>query len=339
MTKRPSAGPGQGQGPVVAIVAASSPLTFPGASNRLRRSIAFLEASGRRVIIDQSCFVHGDGPASRRARANALNRTFEDPDIDLVMSAVGGDGATDIVGLLNFELLKQHPKYLVGYSDFSAVLLGAHAAAGLVAIDGPSALPQLGGDPGLASWSLDHLSEVLRCRTEALTIEGPGEIETERGDWQVGADPMRARPERAVPVVSGEAEGPLIVANLEILTRLAGTRFCPDLEGAVLLIEHGDGASAAQVCDQLASLAARDVFDAISGLGVGTCAMANTDAVAAVHQWISMAQTRGMLAEMPVAVGLPFGHTSPRASLPIGEQARFDVDAEASILLMPKPTR
>jgi muramoyltetrapeptide carboxypeptidase len=119
----------------------------------------------------------------------------------------------------------------------------------------------------------------------------------------------------------GDAAGPLVPANLSVLTSLVGTRFLPDLTGAVLVIEDV-GEAAYRVDRYLNQLLHSGCLARLAGLVYGQFTEGD-DA-----QWLPAVfadfarQIRG-----PVVAGLEFGHGFPSLSLPVGRLARLEASA------------
>ena len=104
-------------GDLVAIVAPSSPFDV----ERYRLGRAFLETRYRvRVrddVLSRSGYLAGD---DERRRAE-LHDAMIDPEVRAIIAARGGYGATRIVDRLDFTSFARAPKWLVGFSDVTAL--------------------------------------------------------------------------------------------------------------------------------------------------------------------------------------------------------------------------
>jgi muramoyltetrapeptide carboxypeptidase len=63
---------------------------------------------------------------------------FGDPEVSLVMPVSGGTGAGHLVGLLDHDLIRAHPKVFTTFSDPSVLSNSILAAAGLPSVHGVS---------------------------------------------------------------------------------------------------------------------------------------------------------------------------------------------------------
>ena len=123
-------------GDCIGIVSTSSPVS----AAELDRLTAYLGAPGLR------------GPGGRRhARPERLPRRaarsagppgcwrmFGDPEVSLVMPVSGGTGAGHLVDLLDYGLIRAHPKLFTAFSDPSVLSNSILAAAGLPSVHGVS---------------------------------------------------------------------------------------------------------------------------------------------------------------------------------------------------------
>src|ERR1022692_1506644 len=119
----------------IGIVSTSSPVS----ARELDRLTAYLGGRGYAVrvadgVLDRTGYLAG----SAERRAAGLLRMFSDPDVAMIMPASGGTGASDLVDILDYELIRAHPKLFTGFSDPSVLNNAILAAAGLPSVHGVS---------------------------------------------------------------------------------------------------------------------------------------------------------------------------------------------------------
>jgi muramoyltetrapeptide carboxypeptidase len=152
-------------------------------------------------------------------RAEEWREAASDLDARAVFCARGGYGAMRILPRLEPARLLHPPKWVVGFSDTTAL----HAAlnrAGLVTVHGPT-VQQLGH---LSAEAKEHLRALLFGPTEAT----PAKARAPRpGTGVVGSGVVRA----------GRATGTLLGGSLTLLAHLCGTPWLPPMAGAILFIE------------------------------------------------------------------------------------------------------
>jgi len=64
----------------------------------------------------------------------------KDASVKAIFSIRGGTGSAQLLDMLDYEMIKKHPKVLMGYSDITALLIGGNLAT-LTAMLGSGYLP------------------------------------------------------------------------------------------------------------------------------------------------------------------------------------------------------
>jgi len=98
------------------LVAPSFGCTFDPYSTRLEKAIELLKKDYE-IISGQNIYTyHATASNTKEARAKEINTAFASK-AKVVYSVGGGEIMTDILEKVDFELLKQNPKWFVGFSD------------------------------------------------------------------------------------------------------------------------------------------------------------------------------------------------------------------------------
>lgn len=145
-----------------------------------------------------------------RQRLADLQQAFDDPICKAVICSRGGYGAIRIAEKINFARFREHPRWLVGFSDITVLHAGLQKE-GYCSIHG--AMPGYYLKEGQPSQSFLELINVLKGRKTETTIL-PHE---------------QNRP--------GNASGKLTGGNLSLLYCVMGTPLEPDTDGKILFIE------------------------------------------------------------------------------------------------------
>ncbi len=69
--------------------------------------------------------------ASARERADDLNALVLDEDVGMILFG-GGEGAAEILPLIDYDAVRRYPKLFSSYSDATSILGAIHAQTGLV---------------------------------------------------------------------------------------------------------------------------------------------------------------------------------------------------------------
>lgn len=142
-------------------------------------------------------------------RLAELNRALHCPESKALFCARGGVGSTELLLDADFAALSRHPKWLIGFSDVTA-LLNEALRVGVAAVHGPNVT------------TLGRACPAVRDPLLALLLE-----------------PRRVRRIDGLKVLfPGAAEGTLIGGNLSLVHDLlaSGRLLCP--AGAVLFVEE-----------------------------------------------------------------------------------------------------
>jgi len=267
-----------------------------------------LEGLGLVPVVSRDEFARqGFLAGSDQRRAEKLTSALQEQDTRAVWCIRGGYGTNRLLPLLDLPRLRRHPKLLVGFSDVTALLLQLARSGGFVTIHGP-VVTQL---PRLPATDLRWLTALL-----------------------FGAEvPRRVPLGRTRTLVPGEAEGRLVAGNLSILASLAGTRFAPDLRGAVLCLE--DVGEKAYRLDRLFwQVVSAGLLKGARGIVLGELAGCTPQGTGP-HSARRVLERAVSALGLPALSGAPFGHGRRNLALAIGVRARLDAGARTVTLLEP----
>lgn len=286
-------------GAIVGIVSTSSPVS----EEQLARLADCVAGRGYSVKLadgvgDRSGYLAG----SPQRRAAGVMSMFADPEVALVLPASGGVGAEHLVDLLDYELIRSHPKVFTGFSNPTVLINAVLAAAGLATAHGVTGFqffdPPM-HDPSTETAFWDMVSGPIAGR-------------------EVPADNWRVHRASGVASVSG----PVIGGNLYSLRHLIGTRWMPPSAGGILLIEEPHG-TFEFMDSQLTHLRLAGVFDGIAALVVG--APANWPRENAPDADVDELILRCVPDGFPVITNVGFGHQPRKIQFPLGCRVGFDL--------------
>lgn len=278
------------KGDPVGIIAPAGPVD----PSELEPAIDLLEAFGHRTIsanrlYDRKEYLAGDD----EVRLEALHDMFEDQEIKAILCARGGYGTLRILDRIDFKLIREHPKIIVGYSDITALLLSIYRHTGLVTFHGPVVREFLKND----EQNLNATLELVRGETLPRLDLTDGNV-----------------------LRQGKGIGILLGGNLSLITSLIGTTFLPSFKGAILFIEERDE-PLYRIDRMLTHLRLSGVLDGIHGLVAGRFeACGDMDAIEGLLLDTVMDQN------IPVMTGLPVGHGQENITLPLGLEVSINTD-------------
>ena len=289
----------------VALVAPAGPLS----EGAVERAVERLLGWGFEPVLGEACRGrHGYLSAPDADRAADFNAALRDPSVDAVWSLRGGYGVMRIVDALDWEALAARPRALIGFSDNTAIHLGARRL-GIVSFHGP----------------------------HPATVEMNDFAQS--GLWRVLTDPSPAGllpfPEGdpgAETITGGVAEGRLVGGNLSLVASTLGTPYAIDAAGALLFLEEV-GEPAYRVDRMLTQLRLAGVLSEVAGVVVGGFTEIPNGASPDHPPVEEVLRDRLGDLGVPVASGFPFGHIEDNWTLPVGVRARLDADAGTLELL------
>jgi muramoyltetrapeptide carboxypeptidase len=239
--------------------------------------------------------------ASDDTRVRELNAMLADRDVRAILLARGGYGLMRILPRLDVEALKRDPKPIIGFSDATALLAWAHAA-GVRGIHGPMGV-QMGV---LADSDVSYLIELM---SDARV---PG-----------------VRPWSLATHGRGQHRGPLITANLTMLSLLIGTPWELPVARSITLIEEV-GEKPYELDRYMTQLALTGQLAKMNAMVVGDltrCADANPPTGVPDPEDAALQTILERARPLPIAVGAPIGHGNRNEAVPFGADAVLDLDA------------
>ncbi len=254
-----------------------------------------------------------------RERAADIMQMFGDRRVSGIICLRGGYGAARLLPLLDYDLIRTHPKIFIGYSDITALHCAFLAKANLVSFHGP----MLNSD--FLKENVPDFTRQSFLRT-LMQPTAPGSL-------------CRGYRNKTVRVLSpGLASGPLVGGNLSILCASLATPYQPSVKGAILFFEDLDE-EPYRFDRMLTQLLNAGLLQQVAGIAVGInkdCKDPKAGRCTEYRQTLEDVLTERLLPlKIPVVAGLPFGHVRPNATLPFGAQSTLD--AENGDLLITEP--
>lgn len=314
-------------GDTVGIVSPASPIAAL-CPKRFQRGIRCLEEMGFKVVLGDHSLKHtGHTAGTIEDRRSDLHAMYRNPDVKVIITTIGGYNSHQLLDELDYDLIRDNPKILMGYSDITALHLGIFSQTGMVTYLGPAILPQFGEFGGLFEYTRHRFEDVLMNAAHDWQTVPPSETWTDESlEWDV--NDHRKRILQAATgwkiLKRGEACGRIIAGNMSTLLLLAETPYLPDMTGAILCVEDSEATNLATVDRYLTQMRQIGVYARISALIVGRfpnkVGFSKEDPLDAM---LTIA-TRGY--SFPVVYDFDFGHTDPMMILANGVLAHLQAE-------------
>jgi muramoyltetrapeptide carboxypeptidase len=237
-----------------------------------------------------------------KLRTSDFQTMLDHPEIDAIWCARGGYGTVRIIDQLDFSNFKNHPKWIIGYSDVT--VLHAH-------------LHQLG--------------------IETLHAQMPLSIET-KSDATINSIKATLFGEHyRIKVLSeknnstGKASGQLIGGNLSILYSLCGSPSALNTKGKILFIEDLDE-YLYHIDRMLQNLKRNGMFDELEGLIVGGMSQMHDNDIPFGKNAAEMILDICSEYDFPITFNFPAGHLEDNRALILGRKVDLMVNKKGVTL-------
>lgn len=275
-----------------------------------------MEQYGFKVILGQHIAAqNGYLAGTDQQRADDVNQMFQRPDIQGIVTFMGGYGCSRILPLLDYAQIRSHPKVIVGHSDITSLLLAIHRQTGLITFHGSSGLT------GVGDYARSHFRRAIMSTAPIGEIAKPPQTST--GEVE--------RNHRLITIVPGQATGQLVGGNLTLVTNLLGTPFEPDTRGKIFFLEE-IGEEPYRVDRMLTQLWLAGKFQQAAGIALGHFVDCySKEYQPSFPQTLSLEtilRDRFAPLQKPTLYNLMFGHIRENAVLPIGATATLDATAK-----------
>lgn len=224
-------------------------------------------------------------------RAADLMSFYMDEEIDAVYDISGGDLANGVLKYLDYGVISKSDKTFWGYSDLTTIINAIYTMTGK-----SSVLYQVKN----LTWSS---ADVQKKRFSDYIAGKNNEL------FDIDYNFLQEKFMKGV-VVGG---------NIRCFTKLAGTKFFPDMDGKILLLESLGGESG-QIATLFSQLDEMGVFDKVAGVLLGTFTnYEKAGLTMSVYDLLKMHISE----ELPVASTRDIGHGHDAKAVLIGKEYIF----------------
>ncbi len=259
----------------------------------------------------------GEFAGRDRERLEDLHLAFADKEVKAIFVARGGNGCARLLPMLDFDLIKDNPKIIVGFSDITALLIPVFQICGLVTFHGPTL-----GTLLRSGYTYAFCQRALMDREPLGLIEDP-ELES---PW---SPPY---PARTFAIAPGRARGQLSGGCMTVIRQLMGSRYEIETEGKIVFLE--DVSEEPHSLERmLAQLLLAGKLQRAAGIIIGECVSCNPgdskrNVLPLNSSFEQIARERLSDLGIPVAFGMRIGHGWQQVTLPLGVMASLQVAGE-----------
>src|SRR5690606_27295948 len=292
-------------GDTVAIVAPSGILK--NRHREIEQAKALLKSWGLHFVMGKHVFNQNNHFAGTDTeRWEDLQKALDDPTISAIWCARGGYGSVRILDKLDYTKFKETPKWIIGYSDITAIhnqvhnlgVESLHAMMCTSMEDNTEAIKET-----VATFKTALFGEPLNYTLQGSNYNKPGTV-----------------------------NAPLVGGNLSLLASMLGSKTSIDTSGKILFIEE-IGEYRYSIDRMLQSLKRAGYFDNCAGVIVGDISKVRKNTT----YWGSSTEQLILdaLAEynFPIAFNMPAGHEQDNRALILGRTVELTVGSDKSVLV------
>jgi muramoyltetrapeptide carboxypeptidase len=195
-----------------------SPASRPDGPAVIERAVKAMEWMGFKPVIAQHALdMQGFLAGADSDRLADLMTFFQDDSIKGIFCLSGGYGSLRLLDKIDYKLIAEHPKVLVGSDDNTALLLAVNKLTHMVVFHGPN---------------LDQLNSPVSFENLQQAV-----------GWKKPLKPLHVRIGKIAfggshyAPVKGTVSGRLLGGNLTAIGSLMGTPYQPDFSESILFLE------------------------------------------------------------------------------------------------------
>ncbi|HEY7752000.1 MAG TPA: LD-carboxypeptidase [Ignavibacteriaceae bacterium] len=301
-------------GDTVALVTPGSYIT----QQEKEDSINNLSELGFKVVhSDRLIMKNGYFSATDAERAEDLNDMFRRDDVNGIFCARGGYGCARILPYLDYRLMNQNPKPLIGFSDITALQFALFKYGRLTTYHGPVAISSF------SRYSKECFEKVLMSDEKEIELQ----VSSSGNNYNVYG---------VTSISDGITRGELVGGNLTIVASLIGTPYDIDTKGKIIFLEEFLE-EPYRVDRMLTQMIQAGKFKDAAGIALGVFKLcepnSNNPAFAGSFSLMEVLKDRLGGLGIPVIYGLSFGHVVDKITLPFGINAELNTYTQTIKLL------
>ena len=292
-------------GDTIGVVAPSNPIIGDNIEE-LNRAKEIAEKSGFKVKYSKNLFSNTNGYCSTaKEKAEDINEMFADKNIKMIWCAKGGNNSNSTFEYLDYELIRQNPKIICGYSDITSLTNIITENTGLVTFSG-------------TNFKTIATDETDFSYKQALNRFLDGSLK------------FGPENEKYITIQEGKVKGELVGGNLSLTKELVCGKYSIDFTDKILFLEElGYESDPAVVSNSLYYMKQNGVFDKIKGLWI-----VNYEHESGISLEKIILDVLDGEYKFAIIKSNNFGHIERKTVIPIGTKAEINTDEDVKIKLV-----
>lgn len=292
-------------GDTIGVIAPSNPIIGDNIEE-LEKAKKIIQDLGFKVKYSKNLFLNSNKYSnSAKEKADDINEMFADKDVDMIWCAKGGENSNSTFDYINFEMIKENPKIICGYSDITSITNIITERTGLITFNGTNFKT-------IATDETDYSLKQAMLRFLNASME----LGEENEEYQI--------------IRGGQATGKLVGGNLSLTKALVAGKYNVDFKNKILFIEElGFETGPELVSNYLYYMKQNDIFKKVKGIWIGNYSHESGFLLEQI-----LIDTIGNEFNGPIIKSNNFGHIERKIVIPIGTMAEIDTSKKMPIKLL-----
>jgi muramoyltetrapeptide carboxypeptidase LdcA involved in peptidoglycan recycling len=268
-------------------------------------------------------------------RAEDLMTAFSDPSIKGIFSCIGGTESVRLLPYIDYDVIRNNPKILIGYSD-TTVTHFICRKAGISSFYGASILAEFAENVQMFDYTKYWVQKTLFDNSMIGKIEPSSVWTSERLPWEEKNRNIQRTVQKHTGYEllqgKGKMQGRLIGGCMEVMEMLKGTEVWPELvdwKDSILFFETSeDKPDPAYVEYWLRNYGSLGILQNVRGIIFGK-PYDNLYYEEYKNALVRVVREELKLVNLPILYNMNFGHTAPMCVLPYGALAEIDCEEKS----------
>ncbi|KKI90129.1 carboxypeptidase [Bacillus sp. SA1-12] len=298
------------RGDTIGLVTPGSPLdaSIINARAQYLRDLGFNIVFGRHVYSYEGITA---SPAPQRAE-DVMNM-FRDPSVKMILPTRGGTGVQTMLPYLDFDVIRQNPKLITGYSDITVLLNSLYQFSNIITFHSIMLIDFRVETP---AYNFNQFFAATSTLTSPRPIQNPPNM-------------------TLMSLVPGNVTGPIVGGNLTSIVNAIGTQYELNTQGKIIFLEETHAPSNT-IFRSLTHLIMSGKFQDCIGIIMGECTNCT---VSYGKTYLELINDLLVPLGKPLMINLATGHGVYKAAIPIGASVNLNATENRLTVLEPTVSR
>ena len=208
----------------IGVPAPSSGASDEKEANKVKYALNYFEESGYKVELSKNIYKNCmERSADAKTRGKELNEMFKSKDIDFIMCAMGGEFLIECLSYVDFNILKENPKFVAGFSDSTGLLFPITTKYDIATIYGNNFRSF-----GMEKYSNSHYDFLDLIKGKKFSFKSYSLYQNEKKECVTGLEPYNLTEKVEWKTLNNKEvkiKGRIIGGCFDLISELMGTKY------------------------------------------------------------------------------------------------------------------